>query len=351
MPKEKLTDYNTSEASNTDIGGINIGEGCQYGNMNNAARMSMKHVADALAGTNPIFDTLTFGDPADLAKRFRFDAGSVTTGNTRVYTAPDFNGTLVLSTGTQTLSGKSFADNADVTKVLAFNLAGITTATTRTITWPDASGTVMLSAQYPTITSLEGLSLVAGDTLYATAADTLARRAIGTTAQIMTVAGGVPTWVDDSALVKIETKAASGASIAFTDLSGYAYVEMVFDSVVYSGVNTPFIRVSTDNGVSYAGPAGSYDGLAGNDATGVNSDTEILLVDGSTIGELDGRIYLSYFNNAAEKTAFDGVTRVGTSMNVISARRDVAEANNAILVSTSTGTMTSGSVTIWGRKR
>lgn len=45
-----------------------------------------------------------------------------------------------------------------------------------------------------TLTSLEGLSLVSGDTLYSTGADTLARRAIGSTGQVLTVSGALPVW-------------------------------------------------------------------------------------------------------------------------------------------------------------
>lgn len=53
---------------------------------------------------------------------------------------------------------------------------------------------VDVQAQGATLTSLEGLSLVNGDLLYSTGADTLARRAIGTAGQVLQVVGGVPTW-------------------------------------------------------------------------------------------------------------------------------------------------------------
>jgi len=38
-----------------------------------------------------------------------------------------------------------------------------------------------------------------GDLLYASAANTLARRAIGTTGDVLTVSGGVPTWAAPAA--------------------------------------------------------------------------------------------------------------------------------------------------------
>lgn len=196
MSKDKLTDYSVIAGSNTDVGGININTGCDFGNVDNALREILSHLAETNAGTYPVSDTWSFADPSDLTKIFRLDAGSITTGTTRVITVPDQNGTMVLTTGSQDLSGKVFVDSSDVSKKLAFTLSGITTATTRTVTWPDASGTVMLAGLYPTLVSLEGLSLVSGDTLYATAADTITRLAKGTAAQVLTMNAGAtaPEW-------------------------------------------------------------------------------------------------------------------------------------------------------------
>ena len=55
--------------------------------------------------------------------------------------------------------------------------------------------TVILAGT-PTLSTIEGLSLVAGDTLYATAADTITRLAKGTAAQVLTMNAGAtaPEW-------------------------------------------------------------------------------------------------------------------------------------------------------------
>ena len=201
MSKDKFTDYSVTASSNTDVGGININTNCDFGNVDDALRELMSHLAETNAGTYPVADTWTFADPADLTKKFRFDGGSITTGTSRVITVPDRTGTMVLEAGAQTFISKSFADVSDNTKILAFTLSTIATATTRTVIWPNANGTVMLNETftglYPTAVSLEGLSLVAGDILYATAADTLSRLPKGTAGQDLRMNSGAtaPEWV------------------------------------------------------------------------------------------------------------------------------------------------------------
>lgn len=107
MTKDALTDYSTTAASNEDIGGVAILGTSPRSNFDNALRELMSQLADAWGGTAPVFDTFTFGDPADLTKRFRFDGGSVTAGQTRVIAAPDFDGTLATLAGTETLTNKT----------------------------------------------------------------------------------------------------------------------------------------------------------------------------------------------------------------------------------------------------
>lgn len=155
MAKNRLNDYDTSAAGNTDIAGISILGTAAVSNFDGAVREYMSQIADWIAGT-PVNDTANFCDPADNTKIFRIDAGSITTGTTRVYTAPNASGTLSLLglaqswTASQDFQGGAnvidstftISDNGDQTKKLAFSIGAITTATTRTITVPDASGTL-----------------------------------------------------------------------------------------------------------------------------------------------------------------------------------------------------------------
>lgn len=91
MPKSKVTDWDVTAANNTDIGGIGAQGTDKPSNFDNTQREILAQIAKVNAGTDPVADTWTFGDPADLTKRARLDAGNVTAGQTRVITAPNYN--------------------------------------------------------------------------------------------------------------------------------------------------------------------------------------------------------------------------------------------------------------------
>jgi len=95
MAKDKLSDYSTTANSNQDIGGVGILGTNAISNADDALRLIMKHLADWQNGT-PVKDTATFGDPSDLTKEVRLDAGAVTAGQTRVVTVQDADGIMAL---------------------------------------------------------------------------------------------------------------------------------------------------------------------------------------------------------------------------------------------------------------
>jgi len=50
MAKNKISEYSSTAASNTDVSNINIAEGCSPSNINNAVRAVMSHLKDFQAG-------------------------------------------------------------------------------------------------------------------------------------------------------------------------------------------------------------------------------------------------------------------------------------------------------------
>tara|TARA_R110002110_G_scaffold37601_2_gene124026 strand:- start:4734 stop:5798 length:1065 start_codon:yes stop_codon:yes gene_type:complete len=112
MPKTKLTDFDVTAANNSDINSISTLGTAPASNFDDAFRELMAQIAKAIAGTDAIKDTFALGDPSDLTKRVRLDAGRVTTGNTRVLTIPDQDMTLEPRFDRQFLSGLTISNNA-----------------------------------------------------------------------------------------------------------------------------------------------------------------------------------------------------------------------------------------------
>jgi hypothetical protein len=131
-------------------------------------------------------------------------------------------GTAVLS-ATQvlgkTIGGTSAGDIADISTAQTFTNKTLTspTLTTPALGTP-ASGTMTNVTGLPLSTGVTGTlpatnggtaqsTYTTGDTIYASASDTLSKLTVGTTGQILTVAGGVPTWATASAGVSANDQA------------------------------------------------------------------------------------------------------------------------------------------------
>jgi len=96
-----------------------------------------------------------------------------------------------------------------------------------------------------------------GDTLYASAANTPARLGIGSTSQVLTVAGGVPTWATPASgggLTLLATASPSAAaSFQFTSISGsYKNLLMVWRNFQASAGGTfATMKLNNDSASSY----------------------------------------------------------------------------------------------------
>ena len=70
-------------------------------------------------------------------------------------------------------------------------------------------------------------SFATGDLIYASSANTLANRTIGATGDVLSVVGGVPTWVGTSTL----GLGGSGGSSLFTDGGATTYLTSLTDNL------------------------------------------------------------------------------------------------------------------------
>jgi len=89
MPKDKLTDYDSTASNNLDVGGISVAEGMLPSAVNNAIREQMSHLADFAAGTSGV-DVLKLQDDTDT-NSIKLQAPSSVTADT-TFTLPDGDG-------------------------------------------------------------------------------------------------------------------------------------------------------------------------------------------------------------------------------------------------------------------
>jgi hypothetical protein len=106
MPKTKISEYSQTAASNTDIDGININEGCAPSTINNAIRELMAQIKDFQVGAAG--DGLTVSTLNATTATFSSPLG-VLSGGTGSTTASDARTSLgaVGLTDTQTLTNKT----------------------------------------------------------------------------------------------------------------------------------------------------------------------------------------------------------------------------------------------------
>lgn len=100
MAKNKISEWSATAANNTDIGGIDIAEGCAPSGINNAIRELMAQVKDQQTGTDA--DNFTVGGNLSVTGTSTFNGGVTigalsTTGNTIL---GDTSGDLLTLTGT-----------------------------------------------------------------------------------------------------------------------------------------------------------------------------------------------------------------------------------------------------------
>ena len=115
MPKNKLSEYSSTAGDNTDIGGINIGEGMAPSDVNNAMREQMSQLKELIDGSS--------GDTITTAKIVATTA-TILSGQSVTGTAT-FNSAVVMS-GESTLSGGSLLKRVKETTTVSATAAANT---------------------------------------------------------------------------------------------------------------------------------------------------------------------------------------------------------------------------------
>lgn len=188
---------------------------------------------------------------------------------------------------------------------------------------------------------LASLTLVAGDILYASGANTLARLAKGSDGQILTLASGIPAWADAPAsggMTLIGTiNTTSGTSQSLTGIpSGYKYLKLIFKGVSASSPWGLQMSLSSTNGAAY-GAAAAVTTAASFTAT----------------RSLYGCIDIYGYDSAVTGKALLGVLTQDNGAGSVGAMPTVAVTNtaaacNAIRVAPDAGNFDAGTVEVYG---
>jgi len=163
-----------------------------------------------------------------------------------------------------------------------------------------ASAIIALGAQPlgSTLTSLESLSLVAGDILYATAADTLVRLPKGTAGQVLQMNAGAtaPEWTAEGATgiawqTAVATTSGDNLSLSAAIPATASRLIVSLRGVSLNGGNDILVQLGTSGGFVITGYVSSC-GLAGPSTSGGLSTAGILVFSGSAGRTISGSVTL-----------------------------------------------------------
>jgi hypothetical protein len=94
-----------------------------------------------------------------------------------------------------------------------------------------------------------------GDTIYASSASTPARLGIGSSGQVLTVSGGVPTWATPAsagALTQLATGSLTGSSVSITSISSsYTHLQLWLYEMSANNNGAFQLRFNSDTGSNY----------------------------------------------------------------------------------------------------
>jgi len=191
-----------------------------------------------------------------------------------------------------------------------------------------------------TLTNLSGLSLSAGDILYATGANTLQRLSVGTATQELRVNAGAtaPEWVNSDLDFVGSYTTISGGGIIVTNLGAYKSVIIIGNELTASLSAGRVLQVSADNGSTWL----LTDYMPGGSSGAV---TEIAGHSGSSTAGRSPRWRIEGFNKTWAVKPVETAHDSGDQITHISN----ASAFNAIKVFNSSGDITGGTVYVFGK--
>jgi hypothetical protein len=319
MPKTKISEYSATANSNTDVGGINIDEGCAPSGINDAIRTIMAQLKNFQTGTGgdtfngPVNGTVGATTPASGAFTTLSATGNVTLGDASTDTLNVGNGGLI----------KDASGNLGV---------GVTPSA-----WNASYKALELVNGWAALSSNDGFGTAhLTSNCYATSTSAWAYKAAASYKATRYQMGidGIHAWY-------ISPSGTAGNAITFTqamtlDASGRLGIGVTSPAVklqlAVSGTGTTFDGVEASNGTAtfrlgVTGSSYSYAGAGPNETWLYSAATT-----GLTLGP-DGAGTIKFVNNGSERARIDsnGNLLVGTTTADLSCKFVASSATNGIL--------------------
>jgi hypothetical protein len=262
MAKNKVSEWSSTPANNTDIANIDIAEGCAPSGVNNAIREMMAQVKDMQAGTDG--DNFTVG-------------GNLSVVNDSVFTGTVLIGETLTSAGV--ITGTSgFSGN------LTGNVTGNCSGTSLNVT-----GTVAVANGGTGLTTLTANNVMLGN-----GTSTPSFVAPETSGNVLTSNGTTWISVKPEALVAGTAQAStSGTSINFESIPSWVKrINVIFSSVSTTGTSDYMIQIGGDS-IETSGYAGSFGTITTGTAQGPSAPTTGFVVVDASVGEATSAVLYS----------------------------------------------------------
>lgn len=272
-----------------------------------------------------------------------FSAGTFTySGSSTTFSAPT-TGTTISSTAaaaafTETAAGLSTCLLKDGTQTVTGNIPMATFKFTG-LAAGSASGD---SIRYEQVL---GVVTTAGDLIYATAAGTLARLAIGTAGQSLTVNSGAtaPQWASVPVL-GTEQATTSGTAINFTSIPAWAKkITIEFVGVSTSGTDDLLIQLGDSGDIEATTYLGASAAMTNAGATvGANYTTGFGIVSGAATNVFHGSVTLYLEDSTGFTWVASGVLAVsnGATALITAGSKSLSAALDRVRITTISGTDT-----------
>ena len=201
-----------------------------------------------------------------------------------------------------------------------------------------------------------------GDTIYSSSGSTPARLAIGSTGNVLTVAGGVPTWsapvASTSSISQIATGSLSGTSVTISGLSSYDKLFLrILNGGSTSGNSNQILRtrINNNSGSNYLRSGWIQQIADGSRYSGFTTETAIIAQENPMFGTGLGALYVELENCKATGFTTGRALRYYTASSQADGQATVsfiytqAEAvSSLVLTLDGTATFNSGTYTVWG---